>query len=59
MAIKLMFVIWFLLAIGWVTNIVRLCCSNFDAPYKNEAIRIVGIIVPPVGGVVGYINIED
>lgn len=59
MAIKLMFLIWFLLIIGWCVNIVRLFCANFEEPHKNEVIRIVGIVVPPVGGVVGYINIED
>jgi len=45
--------------IGYVSNVVRLVTSDFEAPYKNEATRIVGALLPPVGMVVGYINIDD
>ena len=43
---------------GYVSNIVKLAQCDFKAPYKAEVIRIVGIF-PPVGAIVGYINIKD
>lgn len=44
---------------GWVANVVKLCGCNFTAPYKAEFIRAVGVVVPPIGAVCGYLNIED
>ena len=43
---------------GWIKNIVKLTRCDFEAPYKAEIIRVVGI-VPPVGAVVGWLNIDD
>lgn len=31
----------------WLVNIVKFANCDFDAPYKEEFIHIVGIIVPP------------
>lgn len=45
--------------VGFVRNIVRLCYCDFEAPYKAEIIRGIGIFIPPVGGIVGWINIPD
>ena len=45
--------------IGWVINAVKLSRCDFDAPYKAEIIRTVGVIAAPFGSVVGYINIAD
>ncbi len=44
--------------VGWTCNIAKLAKCDFEAPYKAEAIRIVGIF-PPVGAIVGYMNIKD
>ena len=52
-------VIVLVFCVGWVVNIYRALNCDFEAPYKCDAIRIIGIFVPPVGGVVGYIDIED
>lgn len=43
---------------GWVQNLVKLTKCDFEAPYKTEVIRVVGIL-PPVGGVVGWMDIGE
>ena len=45
--------------VGYIMNIVKFCKCDFEAPYKAEIIRGVGISTGPVGSVIGYINIED
>lgn len=44
---------------GWIANVIYFANCNFEAPYKEEVIRGVGIFVPPVGVVAGYIDIKD
>lgn len=41
----------------YIANFVKTFHCDFEAPYKCEAIRIGGIVFPPVGVIVGYINI--
>ena len=48
-----------ILAVGWIINVVSLCQCDFEPSYKAEVIRGIGVLVPPVGGIVGYIDIED
>lgn len=48
-----------ILTIGWVLNVVKLCYCDFEAPYRAEGVRAVGIAVPPVGGFVGWMALED
>lgn len=56
----LMIVAFSILAtIGWGMNIYKLCTSDFEAPYKSEIVRGVGVAVAPVGWVVGYMTIDD
>ncbi len=43
---------------GWVKNIVKLSECDFEAPYKAEILRSIGII-PPIGAIMGYMDIED
>lgn len=50
----LLFVV-ILMFIGWGKNIYKLSECDFEAPYKCEVIHAVGII-PPVGGVVGWMD---
>jgi hypothetical protein len=50
----------FAIIIGYYLNVYKLFAHNdFASPYKTEVSRIVGIVIPPVGAVLGYINIED
>ena len=42
-------------AFGWVWNIVKLVSMSFD-PLTGMAIaRVIGVFVPPVGAVCGYL----
>jgi hypothetical protein len=43
---------------GYIMNIVKLTRCDFEAPYKSEIIRTIGL-VPPIGIVVGYCSITD
>ena len=46
-----------LAAIGWCMNVYKLAVvCDFESPYKCEAVRVVGII-PPIGAIVGYIDL--
>jgi hypothetical protein len=44
---------------GWVNNIVQFCKCDFEAPYKAEVCRGIGVIIPPVGCVEGFLHIND
>lgn len=44
-------------AIGQGLNIWGLCQCDFQPSYKAEVIRVVGVFVPPVGSVVGFIDV--
>lgn len=48
-----------ILAVGWVLNLVAFFRCDFNAPYKAEIVRGIGIVAAPVGGVAGYIDIDD
>lgn len=48
-----------LLVLGFGLNIYKLAKCDFKPSYKAEAIRIAGIIIPPVGCIAGYLNIKD
>jgi hypothetical protein len=48
-----------LILAGYVMNIVALCKCDFEPSYKAETIRTVGVVIPVVGAVTGYIDIED
>ena len=48
-----------LCTVGWIKNAVKLVQADFQAPYKNEIVRAIGIPVGPFGVVMGYVHIED
>lgn len=45
--------------VGWGLNIVKLCQCDFEAPYKAEVVRAIGIPIPLVGAVAGWCDIDD
>jgi hypothetical protein len=51
--------IWFVLAVvtigGWVANVVKLFDSAFDPLTGEVVLRIVGVFLPPLGVVMGYL----
>ena len=56
--LELLIVAIFMLALaGWIQNIVKLCKADFEEPYKEEIIRGIGI-VPPIGAIVGWFDLE-
>ena len=40
---------------GWVMNIVKVFGSSFDPIAGQVVLRVVGIFVPPLGAVMGYL----
>lgn len=51
---------FYILAVwGYIANIYKLTDCDFDKPYKAEVIRVVGIVVPPVGCITGFMHIDD
>ena len=44
---------------GWGGNLIKLCRCDFQAPYKTEVIRTLGVFVPPVGMVAGWMTIGE
>jgi hypothetical protein len=52
-------VVVFLGAVGWVMNMVAFVQCDFQAPYKAEVLRGLGVFVPPVGVIEGWITIKD
>lgn len=62
--IELLFILIILLIIfgfcGYGLNFYKLVAeTDFEAPYKAEIIRSVGVVIPPVGAIAGLITIED
>lgn len=45
--------------IGWILNIIDFVKLDFKEPYKAEIIRGIGIPAAPIGGILGYLTIED
>lgn len=55
----IMIVLVVLCGIGWCMNAYKFVCSDFESPYKSEVVRAIGLFVPPVGGITGYMTIGD
>ena len=54
-----MSVLLFLIIGGWFLNIYKLTQLDFEAPYKAEIIRAVGIPVAVVGIIGGWMDIGE
>lgn len=44
---------------GWAMNAYKATQCDFESPYKCEAVRVIGIFVPPVGAIAGYVTIDE
>jgi hypothetical protein len=51
--------VWLIVIFGWFRNIYKLTQCDFDVPLKTEVIRSVGILVFPLGAIIGYMNIGE
>lgn len=55
-AVGLLYVILVIACVvGWVMNIIKLVGSDFTTLDGMEVLRIVGIFIGPLGGVLGYL----
>lgn len=52
-----MFAVWFAVVLGWVLNIIKILGMNFDPNNISMllVLRLIGVIVAPLGAVLGYI----
>ena len=46
--------VWLAIAVGWVMNIIEIVATVSDPITGMFILRCVGIIVAPLGGVLGY-----
>lgn len=53
----LFIVIFWIAAISGYFNIYKATQCDYVAPYKCEAVRIVGVFAPPVGAIAGYLDL--
>lgn len=44
-----------LIGVGWVFNIITLTETSLDPLTGLAILRVVGIFIPPLGGILGYI----
>lgn len=58
LAIVLASVVFIAALVGWGMNISKLIDADFEAPYKTEFVRTIGL-VPVVGAVTGYMTIGE
>lgn len=58
-----MFTLWafivVMIAIGWIKSIVKAANCNFDPIGKAEVVYVIGSLIPPAGGVIGWIDVKD
>lgn len=54
LALLLVAILW-----GYVANVVKFVSADFQEPYKEEVLRGIGVFIPPVGVVIGYLEIEE
>jgi hypothetical protein len=50
-----MFALLIMGGIGWVMNIVAVCTSNFDTITGMLVCRCIGILIAPLGAVLGWL----
>ena len=50
----ILIVVWLVLVVGWIMNIVEIVATIADPITGMFILRCVGIVVAPLGGVLGY-----
>ena len=48
-----------LVIVGWGLSIIKFAKSDFESPYRREAVYGVGVFLPPTAAIIGYLTIED
>lgn len=58
MAVLTWVIVWLVMLIGWVMNIIQVVDTfNIDAITGLIIIKIIGIVVGPLGAVMGWIGL--
>ena len=55
LAVGFVLLIVLVAGVGYIKHIIKLTQCDFEAPYKAEAIRLVGLF-PVVGAITGWID---
>ena len=56
----LFFCFFFACVVGWGMNVYKFTKLDFEAPYKAEVVRGLGVLpIVPMGAIMGYIDIDD
>ncbi|MFA6199095.1 MAG: hypothetical protein WC679_01650 [Bacteroidales bacterium] len=48
-----------LAVVGYIKNIVAVVNCDFASPYKCEIVHGVGVFVPPVGAIAGWMDLGN
>ena len=43
----LSFFVWIIIVISWVNNLIDLFACDFEAPFKDEIIHLIGVFIFP------------
>ena len=57
--ISIQVLISLLVIAGYCMNISKLVSCDFEPSYKSEILRGVGVMIPPVGVVMGFLELKD
>lgn len=49
--------IYLAVMVGYFLNIYKLTQCDFEPKYRAETIRLCGVIFPPVGVIIGYVDL--
>ena len=55
MNFSVIFFLYIIICGPWCANVYKFAKCDFEPSYKTEIIRGVGIVVPPVGWVLGWV----
>jgi hypothetical protein len=57
---NLIVIIWLLVVglgiVGWISNIVKFIDCDFTSPYKCEVVHGIGIPIPIIGAITGWMD---
>lgn len=53
----LIFIVIFFVCLGWGQGVYKFCRCDFEKPYKAEISYGVGLVVPPVGVIIGWLDL--
>lgn len=52
---QIMYVLYFLvplyMGLSWVINLIQFFKLDFNEPYKDEIIKLIGVVVPPLSSI--------